>query len=235
MCLILPLARGFPLNSRLVPSPHTHTHIRRASPVTLSSTPSASTSESAVYSDATGPGPRLLYCNDLSKSYDGTRYQFRDISFGVAEGARIGLIGVNGVGKSTLMKCLAGIETPDSGSVGVEGRPVVLYVEQEPAQGPGTAASEWTVTDALTEPMVAGPSAATPAAAKVQASLAAVRAYWQANAASDAREGQPWGAEDEAAEEMMNKAMDQMGGWLCVLYVCVLSVGMGGWMVGRGE
>ena len=79
--------------------------------------------------------PRLMYCDSLSKSYDGKRYQFRDISLGVASGQRVGLIGVNGVGKSTLMKCLAGLEVPDDGSVGFDGRPVCLYVEQEPARG----------------------------------------------------------------------------------------------------
>ena len=78
---------------------------------------------------------RLVYCDSLSKSYDGKRYQFRDISLGIASGQRVGLIGVNGVGKSTLMKCLAGLEDPDGGSVGCEGQPVILYVEQEPARG----------------------------------------------------------------------------------------------------
>ena len=49
-------------------------------------------------------GPRLLYCDSLGKSYDGQRWQFRDLSFSISAGARLGLIGVNGVGKSTLMK-----------------------------------------------------------------------------------------------------------------------------------
>jgi ATPase subunit of ABC transporter with duplicated ATPase domains len=49
-------------------------------------------------------GPRLLYCDGLGKSYDGQRWQFRDLSFSISGGARLGLIGVNGVGKSTLMK-----------------------------------------------------------------------------------------------------------------------------------
>ncbi len=51
------------------------------------------------------------------------------------------LIGVNGVGKSTLLRCLAGLESIDTGSVGVEGRPNVIYVEQEPARRPGTRES----------------------------------------------------------------------------------------------
>lgn len=78
-----------------------------------------------------GGGARLVSCDTLSKSYDGTRYQFRDISLGVSAGARIGLVGVNGVGKSTLMKCLAGLESPDSGTVSFEGRPVSFFVGEE--------------------------------------------------------------------------------------------------------
>ena len=149
-------------------------------------------------------GARLVYCDSLSKSYDGKRFQFRDISLGITTGQRVGLVGANGVGKSTLMKCLAGLETPDEGSVGFEGRPVLLYVEQEPARGPNSATSaEWTVADALTEPMYAGPSSSTPQAAQTAAALLAVRAYWAANAAQDAG--------DPDAEAMLTSAVELMG------------------------
>ena len=75
------------------------------------------------------------------------------------------------------MKCLAGLEQPDSGTVEFEGRPVLLYVEQEPARGQDSlGGAQWTVADALTEPMVAGPSAATPVAAQTASALRAVRA-----------------------------------------------------------
>ena len=152
-----------------------------------------------------GSAPRLVHCDSLSKSYDSKRYQFRDISLGVAAGSRIGLIGVNGVGKSTLMKCLAGLESPDAGTVSFEGRPVVLYVEQEPARGQDSVGgARWTVADALTEPMVAGPSASTPAATKTAKALRAVRAYWAAQDAPDAG--------NENAEEMMSTAMEMMSG-----------------------
>ena len=162
----------------------------------------------AVAPSSGGGGARLLYCDSLTKSYDGKRYQFRDISLGVASGARIGLVGVNGVGKSTLMKCLAGLEAADEGSVRFEGRPVVLYVEQEPARGQDSAGgAEWTVADALTEPMVAGPSASTPAAIKTAEALRAVRSFWAANER---------GSGDEEAEEAMAAAVEAMtaaDGW----------------------
>ena len=158
----------------------------------------------AVAEAPSAGGARLVYCDSLSKSYDGKRYQFRDISLDIASGQRVGLIGVNGVGKSTLMKCIAGLEDADTGSVGVEGRPVILYVEQEPARGQDTAGgAEWTVADALTEPMVAGPSASTPAALKTAAALRAVRAYWAANAAEEAK--------DPNAEALSARAMELMG------------------------
>ena len=75
----------------------------------------SATRRAASITAAAGGGARLVYCDGLSKSYDGQRFQFRDISLGVATGQRVGLIGVNGVGKSTLMKCLAGIEQHDAG------------------------------------------------------------------------------------------------------------------------
>lgn len=66
-------------------------------------------------------------------------------------------------------RCLAGLEKPDQGAVGVEGRPAVIYVEQEQQVPEGKVA--WRVADALTEPMVAGLSADTPAAKRVAGAL----------------------------------------------------------------
>src|SRR5262249_31107660 len=55
---------------------------------------------------------------------------FRNISFTVSEGDRIGVIGPNGAGKSTLLQILAGRIEPDSGDVAVRKRTRVSYVSQ---------------------------------------------------------------------------------------------------------
>jgi ABC-type polysaccharide/polyol phosphate transport system ATPase subunit len=50
-----------------------------------------------------------------------------DVSFTLRNGDRLGLIGHNGAGKSTLLKVLAGVYTPDSGSIRIEGRVSPLF------------------------------------------------------------------------------------------------------------
>ncbi len=72
----------------------------------------------------------LLSCQDISKSF-GTKTLFQNLSFGIFRKDRIGLIGPNGMGKSTLLKILAGLELPDSGIV-VRSRSLHTgYVSQE--------------------------------------------------------------------------------------------------------
>ncbi|MEI7530249.1 MAG: ABC-F family ATP-binding cassette domain-containing protein, partial [Elusimicrobiota bacterium] len=58
----------------------------------------------------------LISCQELSKSF-GARPLFEGLSFGLFEGERTGLIGPNGTGKSTLLRILAGADTPDSGGL----------------------------------------------------------------------------------------------------------------------
>ena len=57
----------------------------------------------------------LLSAEKISKSFD--EVLLDHVSIGVAEGERIGIVGRNGGGKSTLLKVLAGVESPDSGEV----------------------------------------------------------------------------------------------------------------------
>jgi len=58
----------------------------------------------------------MLTAHHLSKSY-GIHTVLQDISFSVSDGDRLGLIGPNGCGKSTLLHLLAGLESPDSGTI----------------------------------------------------------------------------------------------------------------------
>lgn len=73
----------------------------------------------------------LLAVENISKDY-GIKRLFGDISFGIEEGEKIGLIGINGTGKSTFLKILAGAETPDQGKVVVGNSVRVEYLPQNP-------------------------------------------------------------------------------------------------------
>ena len=72
----------------------------------------------------------ILNAQNLSKAY-GANPLFQNVSFTVAEGDRIGLIGLNGSGKSTLLGILAGRVSPDSGDLAVRKRARMSYVAQE--------------------------------------------------------------------------------------------------------
>ena len=58
----------------------------------------------------------LVNLESVSKAFD-IKELLREVSIGVSEGDRIGIVGRNGAGKSTLMKIIAGVEAPDSGRV----------------------------------------------------------------------------------------------------------------------
>lgn len=73
----------------------------------------------------------LVSVMNISKSY-GEKILFRDLSFGIEQGERIGLIGVNGTGKSSLLKIISGTDPADSGQV-VSGNGVrIEYLPQNP-------------------------------------------------------------------------------------------------------
>lgn len=73
----------------------------------------------------------LLTIENLTKSYT-ERLLFDDASFSINEGDKIGLIGINGTGKSTLLRIVAGLETPDKGNV-VKGRNLsIRFLSQNP-------------------------------------------------------------------------------------------------------
>ena len=72
-----------------------------------------------------------MQVDGLTKSF-GDLVLFRKISFGVAEGQRIGLIAKNGTGKTTLLNIIAGKEGYDEGSIVFRRDLRVGYLEQDP-------------------------------------------------------------------------------------------------------
>jgi ATP-binding cassette ChvD family protein len=79
------------------------------------------------------PGPRLgsvvVDTSHLDKGFDG-RMLIKDLSFSLPRGGIVGVIGPNGVGKTTLFKMIIGQEHPDSGEVRVGETVKVSYVDQ---------------------------------------------------------------------------------------------------------
>lgn len=73
----------------------------------------------------------IFSCHNLSKTYNDVEL-FRQIAFGMEEGERVGIIGRNGVGKSTLMRIIAGIEQPDEGTVAFNNQMRFEYLHQLP-------------------------------------------------------------------------------------------------------
>lgn len=76
----------------------------------------------------------FLQVENLTKSY-GDRLLFEDVTFGVYEGDKIGVIAKNGTGKSTLLKLIAGKESPDSGNIIFRNGLRVGILEQTPVFG----------------------------------------------------------------------------------------------------
>ena len=73
----------------------------------------------------------ILTVDEITKAY-GVRKVFDKASFFLQEGEKAGIIGINGTGKSTLLKIIAGIESPDSGSVITANNLTVKYLPQTP-------------------------------------------------------------------------------------------------------
>ena len=77
----------------------------------------------------------LLSAEHLSINY-GVKELIRDASLYLEQGDRIGLIGINGTGKSTFLRCLAGREQPDSGTVTRFPNVQVVFLAQNPDMDP---------------------------------------------------------------------------------------------------
>lgn len=77
----------------------------------------------------------ILSVENLSHSY-GVRTLFKNVTFNVEMGDKIGIIGVNGTGKSTLLRHIALREPGDGGSITANGSCVIEYLPQDPAYDP---------------------------------------------------------------------------------------------------
>lgn len=82
------------------------------------------------------PGPRLgnkvLIADHLSKSF-GDRALIDDLSFELPRNGIVGIIGPNGVGKTTLFKCIVGLEEPSAGTLDIGETVKIAYVDQNRA------------------------------------------------------------------------------------------------------
>ena len=74
----------------------------------------------------------LLTAENISKSFNSDKILFDNISLGINEGDKIGLIGINGTGKSTLLKILVGEEEADSGKLTKGNAVRIAYLPQNP-------------------------------------------------------------------------------------------------------
>ncbi|MIV05165.1 ABC transporter ATP-binding protein, partial [Salmonella enterica] len=75
---------------------------------------------------------KQLKVENLTKTY-GEKSLFENISLTITEGERIGLIGVNGTGKSTLLQIISGSESGDKGTVTKAKDYTIGYLAQDPA------------------------------------------------------------------------------------------------------
>ena len=73
----------------------------------------------------------IINIEHISKIY-GEKVIYEDASFGIQQGDKIGIIGINGTGKSTLLRMIAGEETPDAGQIIRQNGLKIAYVAQNP-------------------------------------------------------------------------------------------------------
>ena len=88
----------------------------------------------------------ILTLEKVSKGF-GDKTLFEEVTFGIHEGDKIGIIGINGTGKSTLLKIIAGVEEPDEGNV-IKGNGVHIgYLSQNPSFKEGITVLDYVAGD----------------------------------------------------------------------------------------
>ena len=86
----------------------------------------------------------LLTIKNLTKAYT-DKVLFDDVDFSVEEGEKIGIIGINGTGKSTLLRIIAGLEESDKGEYTKGNRVVINYLPQNPDFPKGTTIYDYVI------------------------------------------------------------------------------------------
>ena len=92
----------------------------------------------------------LINIEHISKIY-GEKVIFDDASFGVQQGDKIGIVGINGTGKSTFLKVIAGEEVPDEGQVVRQNGLKIAFVPQNPTFPEGMDIRSYALQDADAE------------------------------------------------------------------------------------
>ena len=88
----------------------------------------------------------ILNIENVTKVY-GDKVLLQEVSLGINEGDKIGVIGVNGCGKSTFLKMIAGISTPDSGNIIKNNQASVAYLAQNTEFDPGDTILHYVTRD----------------------------------------------------------------------------------------
>lgn len=91
----------------------------------------------------------LINIENITKSYTDSLL-FDDASFSVNEQEKVGIIGINGTGKTTLLKMIVGLEQPDKGTITRANHIVIRYLSQHPVFDEGTTALECVMKNNLT-------------------------------------------------------------------------------------
>ncbi len=92
----------------------------------------------------------VLSAQNVAKSF-GVNAVLKDVSFTIQQGDRIGLVGVNGCGKSTLMRIIAGLDTPDGGEISIVRGTRIGYLAQQDMVTSG--ASVWRELEKVYDPV----------------------------------------------------------------------------------